>query len=83
MFLRIGRKIINTENLVDADVFEVGEELAPYRDGQAEERTVVLTTTALEAAEDGTLEPRRIVVEGEYADLFLEALPVYEPVFEP
>ncbi len=79
MFLRIGRKIINTENLVDADVFEVGESMSqvPYRDANAVAslRTVVITTTAVEAAEDGVLEPRRIVFEGEDADLFLEALP--------
>ncbi len=85
MFLRVGSKILNTANLVDADVFEVGESMSPYRDANAVAslRTVVITTTAVEAAEDGTLEPRRIVVEGEYADLFLEALPIYEPVLEP
>lgn len=39
--------------------------------------------TATETKEDGTLVPRRIVLEGEDADLFLEALPTYAPVLEP
>lgn len=82
MFLRIGRKILNTDNLVDADVYEPGEDMHPHRDGQAEERTVVITTTAMESAEDGTLGPRRIWLEGEDADLFIESLPVYAPVLE-
>lgn len=81
MFLRVGRKIINTD-FTDADVFEPGEDLRPYCNGQAEERTVVITTTATETAEDGTLSPRRIWLEGEDADLFLEALPTYAPVLE-
>ena len=34
------------------------------------------------AAEDGTLGARRIWLEGEDAALFVEALPVYAPVFE-
>jgi hypothetical protein len=33
-------------------------------------------------AEDGTLGARRIWLEGNDADLFLEALPVYSPVLE-
>lgn len=65
MFLKVGRKIVNTDNLVDTDVFEPGEALRPYRDGQAEERTVVITTTATETAKDGTLAARRIVFVGE------------------
>lgn len=82
MFLRIGRKILNTDNLVDVEVYEPGEPLHPHRDGQTEERLIVITTTAMEANEDGTLGPRRIVLEGEDADLFLESLPVYSPVLE-
>lgn len=82
MFLRIGAKILNTDNLVDADVYEVGEDLTPYREGRADRRTVVLTTTALEPDQDRRLGARRIFLEGEDADLFLEALPVYTPVLE-
>ncbi len=82
MFLKVGRKLINTDNLVDADVYEPGEALSPYGDGHADALTVVITTTAVETAEDGTLGARRIVLEGEDADLFLEALPVYAPVLE-
>lgn len=82
MFLRVGRKILNTGNLVDADVFEAGEDLSPHREGTAGARTVVVTTTAVEVAEDGTLGPRRLCLEGEDADLFLAALPVYAPVLE-
>ncbi len=33
MFLKVGRKIVNTDNLVDADVYEPGEALSPYRKG--------------------------------------------------
>ncbi len=82
MFLKIGRKILNTDNIVDADVYEPGESLSPHRDGEAGERTVVITTTAMETAEDGTLAPRRIMLEGADADAFLAALPVYAPVLE-
>jgi hypothetical protein len=82
VYLKIGRKIINTSNLVDADVYEVGEDMTPHRDGPAEARAVVITTTAVAAAEDGTPTARKIVLEGEDADLFLGALPVYEPVLE-
>ncbi len=82
MFLRIGKKLLNTENLVDGDVYEPGEDLSPHREGQAETRTVVLTTTALEPDQDGRLGARRIWLEGDDTDLFLEALPVYSPVFE-
>ena len=82
MYLRIGRKIINTDNITDADVFESGEKLSPHLEGLAEERTVVIATTATETAGDGTLEPRRIILSGEDADLFIESLPVYAPVLE-
>ncbi len=85
--MKVGSKILNTDTLVDADVFEVGEPMSPYRDGQAKERTVVVTTTAVEAVAslDGTsvAAARRIVFEGEDAAIFLEALPIYEPVLEP
>ena len=85
MFFRIGRKIVNTGNVVDADVYEQGEVLPLYGEGSsaAETRTVVITTTAVESGEDGTLSARRIVLEGEDADAFLAALPVYSPVLEP
>jgi len=82
VYLRVASKIINTDNLVDADVYEVGEDMAPHRNGQAEARAVVISTTAVAAAEDGTPTARKIVLEGEDADLFLGALPVYEPVLE-
>lgn len=83
MYLRVGRKIINADNLVDADVYEPGEELTPCGGGYADTLTIVITTTAVESSEDGTLGGRRIVLEGEDADLFLEALPTYTPVLEP
>lgn len=82
MFLKVGRKILNTATMTDAHVYEEGEDLSPHSEGQAEERTVVITTTAVETAEDGSLGPRRIILEGKYADLFLESLPVYAPVLE-
>ncbi len=82
MFLRISDKILNTDNLVDADVYEPGDSLSPHREGHAEERTVVITTVAMETGQDGTPAPYKIVLEGDNADLFLEALPVYAPVME-
>ncbi len=82
MFLRIGRKILNAGNLVDADVYEPGDDLAPHREGTAEGRVVVVITTTVEAGEDGAVGPRKLFFEGEDADLFLEALPVYAPVLE-
>ncbi len=84
MFLKVGRKILNTDNMTDADVYEPGEELTSHREGRAVASllTVVITTTATETAEDGTLGARRIWLEGDDADLFLEALPVYVPVLE-
>ncbi len=82
MFLKVGRKILNTGNMTDADVYEPGEELTPHGEGLAGKLTVVITTTATETAEDGTLGARRIWLEGEDADLFLESLPVYTPVLE-
>jgi hypothetical protein len=84
VFLKVGNKIINTDNLVDADVYEPGEELTLHSEGSsaADTLTVVITTTAMETDRDGTLAPRRIMLEGEDAELFLEALPVYTPVLE-
>lgn len=83
MFLKVGQKLINTDNLVDADVFEPDEPLSPHGEGRAETLTVVITTTAVETAVDGLPRARRIWLEGEDADLFLEALPVYAPVLDP
>ncbi len=82
MYRKIGRKILYTDNLVDADVFESGESLSPYGEGRADTLTVVITMTAMETAEDGVVRARRIWLEGEDAELFLEALPVYAPVME-
>lgn len=82
MFLRIGSKIVNTDNFTDADVYEPGESLSPYGEGRADVLTVVIATTATEMAEDGAVRARRIWLKGEDADLFLEALPVYAPVLE-
>ena len=82
MFLRIGSKIINTDNLTDADVYEPGESLSPHGEWRADALTVVITTTAVETGEDGTIGARRIWLEGEDADLFIESLPTYTPVFE-
>ncbi len=79
VYLRVGRKIINSDNLVDADVFEPGEPLSPHGERRADALTVVITTTTVE---DGTVGARRIWLEGEDADLFLEALPVYAPVLD-
>ena len=78
----MGRKLTNSDNITDADLIEPGEDLSPHWEGRAEERTVVITTTAVETAEDGTLRAHRIWLEGEDADLFIEALPVYAPVLE-
>ncbi len=82
MFLKVGNKILNTNNIVDADVYEPGESLSPHQEGHADALTVVITTTATETDEDGATRARRIWLEGDDADLFLEALPVYSPVLE-
>ena len=60
MYLKMGRKIINSDNITDADVYEPGADLSRCGEGRAEERTVVITTTATETADDGTLGPRRL-----------------------
>lgn len=82
MNIRIGRKLINTDNLVDSEIYEVGEIMSEHGGGQAEARTIVITTTALETAEDGILTARKIWLQGDDADLFIESLPVYAPVLE-
>lgn len=84
MFLKVGNKILNTLNMTDADVYKQGESLSYYGKGgsAADVLTVVVTTTAMETAQDGTLTARRIILEGEDANLFLEALPIYAPVLE-
>lgn len=83
MYIRVGRRIINTDNLVDAEVYEAGEALSPHRAEYAERRTVVLTMVGVIADYQGLQGPRSIWLEGPDADAFLAALPVYEPVPEP
>ncbi len=58
------------------------EDMRPHYEGHAETRTDVITTTALEPGQDGTLAARRIVLEEEDAGLFIAALPVHAPVLE-
>lgn len=36
----------------------------------------------METAEDGTFTARRIWLEGDTAELFIESLPIYSPVLE-
>lgn len=82
MYIKIGRRILNTDNLVDAELYEAGEPLSPYVAEYAESRTVVLHMASVERDRDDDLAPRTIWLYGEDADRFLEALPVYEPVME-
>lgn len=82
MYLRIGKRIINTDNLVDAELYEEGEDLSPHLAEAAADKTVVLHMTAVQQDLDGSLAPRTIWLHGEDADTFLDALPVYEPVEE-
>ncbi len=35
VYLRIGNKIVNTDNIVDADVYEQGEYLSPHGEGSS------------------------------------------------
>lgn len=65
MYLKIGRKILNTDNLVDTNVFESGESLSPYGEGCADTLTVVITMTAMETAEDGVVTAAIITIEPE------------------
>ncbi len=73
MYLRIGKRIVNTDTMTDAEIIA-------EPDGQ---RTVVVTTTAIARTSDGALDARRITLSGEDAELFLSALPTYSPVWEP
>ncbi len=73
MYIRIGNRIVNTEAMTDAEIVE-------RPDG---ERSVVVTTTAVERVHGGSLASRRIMFVDEEAELFLSALPTYSPVPEP
>lgn len=82
MYLRISNRIINTDNLVDAMIYEEGDTLSPHRAEYAEMRTVVLHTIGTCRDREGALAPRTIRLEGGDAERFLAALPVYTPVIE-
>lgn len=96
MYLRLGNKIVNTDNIVEAKIYpatpagvdeETGEE---YR---ATVTTVEIVTTAITSEYDdgGDLPefrhtrifPHTISLHGDNAEKFLTALPVYEPVLDP
>lgn len=76
MFVRLGTKIINTDNVVEIEVLGSGSTLKLYVNTTAPEGDV--------ANEDGTgsVHPYRIVLYGRDAEKFLAALPVYEPLLE-
>lgn len=71
-YLRIGNRIVNTEAMTGAEIFK----------GPDGERTVLVTTIAIERMHDRSLASRRIMFSGEDAELFLSALPIYSPVGE-
>lgn len=82
MYIKVGRRIINTAAITDAEVYEAGDALSPYVAEYAEARTVVLHMAALTVDYQGLQGPRQLWLFGEEADRFLEALPVYSPVPE-
>lgn len=81
MYLRIGQRIINTDNIVDARIFEAGETYDLLRPA-AEVRTILISTTGFDRLGDGRMSPHEIKLEGQDADLFLAALPIHRPVME-
>lgn len=95
MYLRIGNRILNTDNIVEARVFpalpereddeEPGRVLPPKSVG-----VEVITTAVVSEYDHGgdyrtpntVIHPHTIMLAGDEAERFLEALPVYEPVRE-
>lgn len=70
MYLRIGNRIINANQIVDAFIVEVGESL--NNGSVAETRTIMIRTTA----------DHQILLTDQDADMFLIALPTYKPTPE-
>ncbi len=73
MYIRIGKRIVNTDAMTDAEIVE----------RPAGKHSVVLKTTGVERVQDGSLASRRLMFVDEEAELFLSALPTYSPVPEP
>ena len=95
MYLRIGDRIINTDNIVEARVSPAtpaGTDEETGKEYRATSVRVEIVTTAITSEYDdgGDLPefrhtrilPHTISLAGEDAEKFLTALPVYEPVME-
>lgn len=75
MFLRIKDRVINSGHIVEARIIQSG----------TERMRVEIVTTATDwipLNTEVTINPYTIRLSGEEAELFLAALPVYEPVVE-
>ena len=96
MYLRLGNKILNTDNIVEARVFPAtpaGVDEYTGEEYRATSLSVEIVTTAITSEYDdgGDLPefrhtrifPHTISLHREDAEKFLVALPVYEPVMEP
>lgn len=80
MMLKIGRRIINTDNVVAIEEYAPGEEMRnSVASVTVKSKTVRLVTTAYQGNGWG---PFVVVFDGADAEKFLDALPVYEPVLE-
>lgn len=86
MFVKIGKRIIPTLNMVDVEIFEPGDTIeGSWTDTTAEKLTVRIWTNAPYGGSDGhsgSIAPYKIHLYGEDAEKFLTALSVYEPVLE-
>lgn len=95
MYIKVGRRVINMDNIVEARVYpatpagtdeDTGEE---YR--VTATRVEIVTTAITSEYDNGgdfsdfrhtEIRPHTITLGGEDAEKFLVALPVYEPVLE-
>lgn len=95
MYLRIGDRIINTDNIVEARVSPATPASVDEYTGEeyrATSLSVEIVTTAITSEYDdgGDLPefrhtrilPHTVSLAGDEAEKFLAALPVYEPVME-
>ena len=95
MYLKLGDKIVNTDNIVEATVYPAtpaGVDEYTGEEYRATSLTVEIVTTAIDSRYDhgGDLRdprteilPYSFTLAGDDAEKFLIALPIYEPVMEP